>query len=80
MLLSQNKQNHFPMRIPEQVQPVGRPCGTLMHYSTRDVKDMGKQMGYRSLEWNWLKVAMNTPIWVGVAEAEAKILNLLVNE
>ena len=27
----------------------------------RDVKDMGQQMGYRSLEWNWPKVAMNRP-------------------
>ena len=25
----------------------------------RDVKDMGQQMGYRSLEWNWPKEAMN---------------------
>ena len=24
----------------------------------RDVKDMGQQMGYRSLEWNWLKEAI----------------------
>ena len=31
------------------VQPVGRPCGTWMHYAMRDVKDMGQQMGYRSL-------------------------------
>ena len=38
------------------VQPVGRPCGTWMHYAKRDVKDMGQQMGYRSLEWNWPKV------------------------
>ena len=35
------------------VQPVGRPCGTWMHYAIRDVKDMGQQMGYHSLEWNW---------------------------
>ena len=28
--------------------PVGRPCGTWMHYAMRDVKDMGQQMGYRS--------------------------------
>ena len=40
----------FATRIPRHVQPVGRPCGTLMHYSMRDVKDMGQQMGYRSLE------------------------------
>ena len=38
--------------IPGHVQPVGRPCGTWMHYAMRDVKDMGQQMGYRSLEWN----------------------------
>ena len=23
----------FAMRIPEHVQPVGRPCGTWMHYA-----------------------------------------------
>ena len=40
----------FAMRIPGHVQPVGRPCGTWMHYAMRDVKDMGQQMGYRSLE------------------------------
>ena len=26
----------------------------------RDVKGMGQQMGYRSLEWNWPKGAMKT--------------------
>ena len=31
-----------------------------MHYAIWDVKDMGQQMGYRSLEWNWPKEAMNT--------------------
>ena len=45
--------------VPGHVQPVGRPCGTWMHYATRDVKDMGQQMGNRSLEWNWPKEAMN---------------------
>ena len=50
------------------VQPVGRPCGTWMHYAMRDVKDMGQQMGYRSLEWNWLKEAMNRPIWAGIVD------------
>ena len=29
-----------------------------MHYAMRDVKDMGQQMGYRSLEWNWPKEAI----------------------
>ena len=31
------------------MQPVGRPCGTWMHYAMRDVNDMGmgQQMGYR---------------------------------
>ena len=34
-----------------------------------DVKDMGQQiMGYRSLEWNWPKEAMNIPIWAGVVD------------
>ena len=28
----------------------------------RDVKDMGQQMGHRSLEWNWPKGAVNIPI------------------
>ena len=43
------KQLLFATRIPGHVQPVGRPCGTWMHYAMRDVKDMGQQMGYRSL-------------------------------
>ena len=30
-----------------------------MHYAMRDVKDMGQQMGYHSLEWNWQKEAMS---------------------
>ena len=38
----------FATRIPGHVQPVGRPCGTWMHYAMRDVKDVGQQMGYRS--------------------------------
>ena len=53
------KQLLFAMRIPGHVQPVGRSCGTWMHYAMRDVKNMGQQMGYRSLEWNWPKGAMN---------------------
>ena len=32
----------------------------------RDVKDMG-QMGYRSLDWNWPKEAMNRPTGAGIA-------------
>ena len=39
-----------------------------MLYAMRDVKDMGQQMGYRSLEWNWPKDAMNRPIWAGIAD------------
>ena len=58
--------------------PVGRPCGTWMHYAMRDVKDMGQQMGYRSLEWNWPKEAMNIPIWAGIVDG-AKLFYLLVN-
>ena len=35
----------------------------------RDVKDMGQHMGYRSLEWNWTKEAMNRrPIWAGIVD------------
>ena len=30
--------------------------------------DMGQQMGYRSLEWNWPKEAMNRPIWAGIVD------------
>ena len=33
-----------------------------------DVKNMGQQMGCRSLEWNWPKEAMNRPIWAGVVD------------
>ena len=58
----------FATRIPGHVQPVGRPCGTWMHYAMRDVKDIGQQMGYRSLEWNWPKEAMNRPIWAGIVD------------
>ena len=36
-----------------------------MHYAMRDVKDMG-QMGYRSLDWNWPKEAMNRPTGAGI--------------
>ena len=36
----------FATRVPGHVQPVGQPCGSWMHYATRDVKDMGQQMGY----------------------------------
>ena len=44
------KQLIFATRIPGHAQPVGHPCGTWMHNAMRDVKDMGQQMGYRSLE------------------------------
>ena len=37
-----------------------------MRYAMRDVKDMGLQMGYHSLEWNLPKEAMNLPIWAGI--------------
>ena len=38
------------------------PCGLWIS------KDMGQQMGYRGLEWNWPKEAMNIPIWAGVVD------------
>ena len=44
------KQLLFATRIPGHVQPAGWPCGTWMNYAIRDVKDVGQQMGYRSLE------------------------------
>ena len=57
----------FATRVLGHVQPIGRPCGTWMHYAMlRDVKDMGQQVGYHSLEWNWPKEAMNRPIWAGI--------------
>ena len=37
-------------------------------FNMRDLKDMGQQMGYRSLEWNWPKEAMNIPIWAGIVD------------
>ena len=40
----------FAARVPGHVQPFGRPFGTWMHCAVRAVKDMGQQMGYRSLE------------------------------
>ena len=51
----------FATRIPGHVHPVGQPCGTWMHYAMKD-------MGYRSLEWNWPKEAMNIPIWAGIID------------
>ena len=56
----------FATRIPEHVQPVGRPFGSWMYYAMRNMEDMGQQMGYRSLEWNWPKGATNRPIWAGI--------------
>ena len=51
-----------------------------MHHAMRDVKDMGQQMGYRSLEWNWPKEAMNRPTIFGQELLmEPCFLNLLVN-
>ena len=44
------------------------PCGTWLHYAMRNVKGMGQQMGYRSLEWNRLKEAVNIPIWAGIVD------------
>ena len=38
-----------------------------------DVKDIGQQMGYHSLEWNWPKEAMSIPIGAGIVN-EAKLL------
>ena len=35
-------------------------------------------MGYCSLEWSWLKEAMNTTIWNGIVDG-AKMFNKLVN-
>ena len=53
-----------------------RPCGSWMHYAMRDVKDMGQQMGYRSLEWNWPKEAM-TDLFGLVLLMEPSCFNLL---
>ena len=39
-----------------------------MNSAMRDVKDMGQQMGYHSLEWNWPKEAMNIPIGAGIVD------------
>ena len=58
----------------------GLVAGTWMHYAMRDVKDMGQQMSYRSLEWNWPKVAMNRPTVLGqVLLMEPSCFNVLVN-
>ena len=67
-------------RIPGHVQPVGRPCGTWMHYAMRDVKDMGQQMGYLSLEWNWPKEAMNIPIRADCRWSQAVLTFYLIRE
>ena len=40
-----------------------------MHCAMKDMmKDMGQQMGYRSLEWNWPKEAINIPIGAGIVD------------
>ena len=44
----------------------------LCYEPMRNVKDMGQQMGCRSLEWNWPKEAMNIPIGAGIVD-EAKL-------
>ena len=44
----------FATRVPGQVQPVGRPSGTWMHYAMRDVKNMGQQMAERNHEHTYL--------------------------
>ena len=69
------KQLLFATRVPGHVQPVGRlvtlGCIMLSAMSLlRDVKDMGQQMDYRSLEWNWPK---EVPIWAGIVDG-AKML------
>ena len=38
------------------------------HYAVSADKEMGQQMGYRSLEWNWPKEAMNIPIGAGIVD------------
>ena len=45
----------------------------------RDVKDRGQQMGYRSLEWNWPKEAMNIPIWAGIVDWSQAVLTFYNN-
>ena len=42
-------------------------CVLGISYS-QSVKDMGQQMGYRSLEWNWPKEAMKIPVWAGIVD------------
>ena len=58
----------FAKRVPWHVQPIGRPCATWTHYAVRGVKDLGQQIGYRSLLWNWPKEAMNIPIGAGIVD------------
>ena len=48
-----------------------------MRHPKPKMKDMGQQMGYRGLEWNWPKEAMNRPIWAGIVDG-AKLFSLYV--
>ena len=62
--------NNYFLLLAGYVQPV---CWTaLWHldalcYEGCEGQDM-VQMGYRSLEWNWPKEAMNIPIWAGIGD------------
>ena len=38
---------------------------------------MGQKMGYRSLEWNWPKEAMNIPRWAEIVDGIKIICKVL---
>ena len=40
--------------------------GCMLCYEGRE--GHGTAMGYRSLEWNWPKEAMNIPTWAGIVD------------
>ena len=57
----------FATRIPGHVQPVGRPCGTWMHYAMRDVKD-GSANGLPQPRMELAERSHEQTYWAGIVD------------
>ena len=64
------KQLFFATRIPGHVQPVGRPCGTWMHYEGcyEGCEEHGSANGLPQPRMDLAERAMNRPIWAGIVD------------